>query len=278
MFSITKDYTFTRTLGENLRKRYEKNRRNETDSIHVSDIIAASSCLRKQYYGRKYPEKDALSDDTVYSFVRGESSEHIITELTNMGVAQVKIEWEGIIARPDILRKGAEILPENFLIVELKDNATIGKRLEPSDFTFKGYLNQLLYYLVITDVENGILCIKYSTPELIWYQRTQDGDHYIKPFNAMTPGIESWHVYLSYDDPLREEIKEEILRKRDIFLEALKTNKVELLPRLTGLAKKLKCKRCSFMKKCWSEDSETIEAMQSAAELNIIDKIVDTYE
>ena len=30
--------------------------------------------------------------------------------------------------------------------------------------------------------------------------------------------------------------------------------------------------------KCWTEDNETIEAMQSATEISIIDKAVSTYE
>ena len=212
MFSIIKDYSFTKHLTENLRKRYEKSKRTKKEPIHVSDIVS-SSCIRKQYYDRKYPSQaqNTLSNDTVYNFVRGESSEHIITELAgDLGASQVKVEWDGIIGRPDILRRGSDIRPDNFLVVELKDNATIGKRLEPNDYTFKGYLHQLLYYLVLTDIENGILCIKYSIPELIWYQRNGEGDHYVKPFNAKAPGIESWAVFLSLDDPLREEIRNKI--------------------------------------------------------------------
>ncbi|MFY9965195.1 MAG: hypothetical protein WAK50_05605 [Nitrososphaeraceae archaeon] len=242
----------------------------------MSDILP-SGCLRKQYYGRKDRTDDVLSEDTIYHFVRGESSERIITELADMGIAQCKIEHKGIVARPDILKKGPEISPANFLVIELKDNATLGKRLEPDDYTFKSYLNQLLYYLVITDVENGILCIKYSTPELIWYERDSQGVHYLKPSNAKVPGIESWAVYLSTDDPLREELEQEMLQRKDLFLEALRTSKVEILPRLRGFQKKLKCRRCSFMEKCWSQDSETVEAMQLADELSIIDRITEVY-
>lgn len=273
MFSITRDYAFTKLLADNLRKRYEKNKRAENDAVHVSDIIS-SSCIRKQYYTRK-TGTEILSDDTVYSFVRGESSERIITELADLGVSQVKIEDHGIIGRPDILRKNANISPDSFLVVELKDNAIIGRRLEPSDFSFKGYLHQLLYYLVLTDIENGILCIKYSIPELVWYKRDREGDHYVKSFNAKSPGIDSWAVFLSMDDQLRQEIKQEMLARRDLFLEALATDTVEILPRLTGLAKKFKCRRCNFIEKCWGEDNETSAAIQMATEPNVIDKILE---
>jgi hypothetical protein len=160
--------------------------------------------------------------------------------------------------------------------VELKDTATLGKRLEPSDPIFESYLHQLLYYLVLTDIENGILCIKYSVSELIRYQRDGEGDHYIKPFNGKGPGIESWAILLSSDDSLRQEIKDEIIKKRDLFLEALANNKVDILPRLTGLDKKVKCKWCPFMERCWISDEETAEAMQLATELTVGDKVTIT--
>jgi hypothetical protein len=41
------------------------------------------------------------------------------------------------------LKKDLMISPDSFLIVELKDNATLCRRLGPDDTIFKGYLNQL---------------------------------------------------------------------------------------------------------------------------------------
>jgi len=102
MFSITKDYSFPKLLADNLRKRYEQNRRTKDEPIHVSDLIS-SGCLRKHYYERKFSSQNTISEDTVFRFIRGESSERVITDLANIGTAQVKIESNGIIARPDIL-------------------------------------------------------------------------------------------------------------------------------------------------------------------------------
>lgn len=272
MLTITKDYSFPKQLIENLWMHYESHNRHEAEPVHVSDLVS-SSCIRKQYYHRKFPDQNLLSDDSVYNFVRGESSEYIITKLANLGVAQVKIQSFGIVGRPDILKKALMISPGSFLVVELKDNATLCRRLERDDIIFKGYMNQLLYYLVLTGIENGILCIKYSIPELIWYQRDGDGDYYVKPFDGKPPGIESWAVQLSLDDPLRQQLKDEMIKKRDLFLEALFRSKVDLLPRLTGLAKKLKCKSCPFIERCWVSDGETMDAMRLATELTVIDRI-----
>jgi hypothetical protein len=270
MFSLTKDYSFSKLLTENLRKHYESNNRHEAEPVHVSDLVS-SSCLRKQYFHRKFPDQEVLSGDSVYNFVRGESSEIIITKLANLGVAQVKIQSFGIVGRPDILKKDLTIAPSSFLSC-----GTLSKRLELDDFIFKGYLNQLLYYLVLTDIENGILCIKYSAPELIWYQRNGKRDYYVRPFNAKSPGFESLAVLLSLDDPLRQELKDEMIKKRDLFLDALSADKVESLPGLAGLAKKLKCKSCPFIEWCWISDGETAEAMQLAIELTVIDKVTLT--
>lgn len=54
-------------------------------------------------------------------------------------------------------------------------------------------------------------------------------------------------------------------------------NAVKILPRLTGFAKKTEVQTL-FFNKCWTEDNETIEVMQSATEISIIDKAVSTYE
>ena len=70
MFSIALDYTFIKRLNNNLRRKYAENLGGKNDPIHVSDILP-STCLRKQYYSRKNLE-ETLSDDIVYSFIRGE--------------------------------------------------------------------------------------------------------------------------------------------------------------------------------------------------------------
>ena len=50
------------------------------------------------------------------------------------------------------------------IIVELKDTMS-NNRLNVTDDKFKSYLRQLLYYLVITGIERGIISIKYNTKD-----------------------------------------------------------------------------------------------------------------
>ena len=93
-----------------------------------------------------------------------------------MGVAQAELEMDGLIAHPDIMneKKGegggeatAVKAKEQSVIVELKDTVN-GRRLDITDQKFTSYLRQLLYYLVMTGIEKGIISIRYNTRELRW--------------------------------------------------------------------------------------------------------------
>ena len=134
--TVKRSREFTDLLQKNLKARCEDRKRTD-NTVHVSDIVP-TNCIRKQYYSRKFPEEEFLSDETVNHFVRGESSEFVITKLANMGIAQANIEMDGIVAHPDVMTESMDT------IVELKDTVN-GKRLDFSDQTFRSYMRQLLY-------------------------------------------------------------------------------------------------------------------------------------
>ena len=264
-FRIKQDTSFTDLLKHNLAAKYRPKRRNSQSAIHVSDILP-SSCLRRQYYRRKSAgeEEEEITDESVHHFVRGEASEHVITKLANIGVAQAEVEMGGLIAHPDILAKGK-------VVVELKDTAN-GKRLDIADDQFRAYLRLLLYYLVMTETTSGILCIRYNTKELNWYKRdSEQNDHYLRPHNAKNVGIESWQISLSMDDPLRGKLKEEMIKRKELFQTALRNDDVSMLPRLTGHAKILKCRTCPSNTQCRNQDHETLDAIKLRAEEDLVD-------
>jgi hypothetical protein len=257
---VRRDEEFTNLLKLNLRSRYEQKRRSE-DEVHVSDIIP-SSCIRKQYYSRRFPEVDTISDESIYHFIRGESSEFVITQLAKIGVSQANLEFDGILAHPDIM--------SNDLVVELKDTLNFG-RLNMTDEKFKSYLRQLLYYLVITDVERGIISIRYNTKELRWIKSDSKGDYFLQPHDGKGPFIESWSVHLPRDDIVREILRNEMVRRKNLFRKALEHSDVSILPRLSQAKRNSKCPKCNFYDKCMNEDSETQDAHEMANELDIMD-------
>src|ERR687894_3054102 len=210
---VRRSQEFTDILQRNLKARSEKKKRID-NTVHVSDILP-TTCIRKQYYSRKFPDKELLSNEMGHHFVRGESSEFVITQLANMGVAQADIEMDGIVAHPDIMTGNGDT------IIELKDTVS-GKRLGFYDDTFRSYLRQLLYYLVMTGIEKGIISIRYNIRELRWIKSDSAGnDYFFRPFNAKDVGIESWEVHLPAADIAREILKNEMVRRKNLFLKAL---------------------------------------------------------
>ena len=258
---IQKNSEFTDILLNNLLQKHNERAR-EGNVVHVSDILP-TSCIRRQYYGRKFPDMSPLNHESVHHFVRGEASEFIITKLAGLGVSQTELNMDGIIAHPDIMGDD--------LVVELKDTVN-GKRLNFSDTTFKSYLRQLLYYLTITGIEKGIISIRYNIKELRWLRRDADGnDYFLRPANAKDVGIESWQVVLPKDDIARELLKNEMVRRKNLFVKALDENDASILPRLPENMRNYKCKWCVFYNKCMNEDKEMDVAKEMANEKDLLE-------
>ena len=258
---VSKNEEFTSLLQNKLKERYEKRRRMD-NTVHVSDIIP-STCIRKQYYSRKYPQLDIITNETVQHFVRGEASEFVITNLADLGVSQSEIEIDGLIGRPDIMNSN--------IIVELKDTMS-NNRLNVTDDKFKSYFRQLLYYLVITGIERGIISIKYNTKELKWIKSDSQGDYFFRPFNSKIAEIESWEIYLPSNDVTREILKNEMIRRKNLFLKALTNEDISILPRLSEKNRNRKCPWCKFYDICMDKKNDEDEnAKEMANEIDILD-------
>jgi hypothetical protein len=261
---IRPDPEFTNLLKSNLRLRYNSRKKDRIGlaPIHVSDILP-SSCLRKQYYSRTFPDEDPVTDESIHHFVRGEASEFAITQLARIGVAQAELQMDEIIAHPDIMDNA----DENKVIIELKDTIS-GKRLDINDYTFRSYLRQLLYYLTMTGIEKGVLSIRYNIRELKLLKKDESGEYFFRPNNSKNPGIESWSINLPKDDILREILRNEMVLRKNIFLSALENHDVANLPRLTEPLKSIKCPNCPFYSKCY-EDMENQKALDIAQQTDI---------
>jgi hypothetical protein len=258
---IERNPEFTDILLNNLLQKHNERAR-EGNVVHVSDILP-TSCIRRQYYGRKFPDMAPLNNESVHHFVRGEASEFVITKLAGLGVSQAELNMDGIIAHPDIMGDD--------LVVELKDTVN-GKRLDFSDITFRSYLRQLLYYLTITGIEKGIISIRYNIKELRWLRRDAEGnDYFVRPANAKDVGIESWQVTLPKYDIARELLKNEMVRRKNLFVKALEENDPSILPRLPEHMRSYKCKWCVFYNKCMNEDGEEDAAREMANEKDLLD-------
>ena len=261
---IRPDSEFTNLLKSNLRARYDNRKTDRIGlaPIHVSDILP-SSCLRKQYYSRTYPGEDPITDESIHHFVRGESSEFAITQLARIGVAQAELRMDEIVAHPDIM----DNTDGNKVIIELKDTIS-GKRLDINDYTFRSYLRQLLYYLIMTGIEKGVLSIRYNIRELRLLKKDESGEYFFRPNNSKNPGIESWSINLPKDDIMREILRNEMVLRKTILVSALENHDVANLPRLTEPLKSAKCPNCPFYSRCY-EDMENEKALDIAQQTDI---------
>ena len=263
---IRPDSDFTNMLKSNLRSRYDERKKDRIGlaPIHVSDILP-SSCIRKQYYSRVYPDEDPITDESIHHFVRGESSEFAITHLAKIGVAQAELQMDEIVAHPDIM----DNTDGRMVIIELKDTVA-GKRLDINDYTFRSYLRQLLYYLIMTGIEKGIISIRYNIKELRLIKRDDTGEYYFRPKDARPPRIESWSVNLPKDDITRELLRNEMVLRKNILVSALDNHDVTILPRLTEPLKSSKCPNCPFYSRCYDE-MENERALDIAQQTDILD-------
>ena len=261
---IRPDSEFTNLLKSNLRARYDNRKTDRIGlaPIHVSDILP-SSCLRKQYYSRTYPDEDPITDESIHHFVRGESSEFAITQLARIGVAQAELRMDEIVAHPDIM----DNTDGNKVIIELKDTIS-GKRLDINDYTFRSYLRQLLYYLIMTGIEKGVLSIRYNIRELRLLKKDESGEYFFRPNNSKNPGIESWSINMPKDDIMREILRNEMVLRKTILVSALENHDVANLPRLTEPLKSAKCPNCPFYSRCY-EDLENEKALDIAQQTDI---------
>ncbi len=262
---IRPDSEFTDLLKNNLRSRYEEKKKDRMGlaPIHVSDILP-SSCIRKQYYSRIYPHEDPISDESIHHFVRGESSEFAITQLAKIGVAQAELQMDDIVAHPDIMDNTSQKV-----IIELKDTVA-GKRLDINDYTFRSYLRQLLYYLIMTGIENGIISIRYNIREMRLINKDETGEYFFRPTHAKDPGIESWSVNLPRDDITREILRNEMVLRKNMLVNALENHDVTILPRLTEPLKSSKCPKCPFYDRCYN-DIENEKALDIAQQTDLFD-------
>ena len=264
--TIRPDSTFTDLLKNNLRSRYDERKKERigTAPIHVSDILP-STCIRKQYYSRLYPDEDPITDESIHHFVRGESSEFALTKLANFGVAQAELQMDDIVAHPDIMNNAGE----KKVVIELKDTVA-GKRFDINDYTFRSYLRQLIYYLIMTDIERGIISIRYNVRELKLIKKDERGEYFFRPNNAKVAGVESWSVNLPKDDIAREILRNEMVLRKKMLVTALDNHDVSILPRLKEPLKSIKCPNCPFYEKCY-DDIEGERALDIAEQTDIFD-------
>jgi hypothetical protein len=270
VFSIRKDTTFNAKLEQNLVDKFTHNRRNEDDPVHVSDLT--SGCIRKSWYRRKFPEQDTVDTTTALHFLRGIASQYALTQLLNLERTEVPITSSDseIVGHVDaMLREGSKDC-----VVEMKSTNSMS-HYDIDDDTFKNYLRQIFYYLILTDLEKAYLIIKYEQHEMRFFKKDKEGNsHYIRERDHKPASIETWEIILTRDSIEHQKLKSEMMEAKSIFLESLQKSDVSMLPRLTGTPRFIKCRTCQFYQKCFQEDTQSTDAVNFGSKVSVLDQLV----
>lgn len=273
VFSIRKDDTFNQRLQCNLTERFTSNRRSVNEAVHVSDLT--SGCIRKAWFRRKYPNNDVIEIDTALHFLRGISSQYALTQLLKLDRIEVPIASKDgeIVGHVDaIIRDG-----NKDCIIEMKSTNSMA-HFDLDHHTFREYLRQVLYYLVLSDLEKAYLVIKYEQHEQRFFKRDKEGNmHYIRERDHKPARLETWEIVLSKNSIERQKIEAEMMEAKALFLESLQTDNVAKLPRLTGASRFIKCRSCAYYQKCFNEFGQDQSAVDFASKVGILDQLtVDT--
>jgi hypothetical protein len=265
MVILERDDAFVKQLIKKLadRRKYNNvyNDVNIKNTVSISDILP-TNCMRKQAYMKKFPEMIEPTIEGIFYVTRGKASEHVLTKMANMGVSQERMQREGIVGYPDILGN---------TVIELKDT-TVGDRLHFNNSQFRGYMLQLLYNMVITESEVGILAINYNVKEIIWDHKDSQGKSWFyRPLNPKGVGIEAWRIFMAKDDYARQLLWSQMIERKEYFLQAIHTDNFSMLPRVKERDRNFRCHGCPFYQKCWNEDDETDEARAMTYARDILD-------
>lgn len=131
--------------------------------IHISDL---TYCLRKALITVQNQDKVENSIYDYTNFMDGLDSEKVIVDILSnaKGVGETEyqkdINFFDFTAHPDYI--------ENSVIYELKATNK-NQPLILSDDVLKSYINQIVYYMVLLDMEKGKIIVRYNLPYFLEY-------------------------------------------------------------------------------------------------------------
>lgn len=150
-------------MGKKIINHYtEKNKKRQQDgTIHIFEII---NCLRQSLILQQYPEEviGKLNIWDTSNFDHGLNSEIVLVNILegqkeegSSTEYQYDIDFSGISGHPDYI--------EGDWVFELK-SVNKFKPLILSDSSVTGYIKQVVYYMILMDIEKGRIIAKYNMP------------------------------------------------------------------------------------------------------------------
>ena len=263
------DEEYLPIFGGKIKKHYDdKTRERQQDGkIHIFEI---GDCLRKALIMKTYPD---FAVNTIYdytNFMQGLNSESAIVDILKSQMPsgtessfQKDIDFSDISAHPDFI--------EGDVVFELKSTNKI-KPLILSDDNVKGYLRQVVYYMILMDIEKGRIMVRYNLPyfpEFVTKDTvvdetrnfTGDGESMYKlRFHKDTGQFPFFPIRINIplDAPIRDYVKKGLL---EVVKPLYNEGDISKIPRLDGMmdGSNWKCSNyCKVRELCYEiEDTQS---------------------
>jgi hypothetical protein len=161
------DYEYLSIFDKKVKDYFiEKNRARREDTkkgiIHIGNL---TDCVRRQVLLEQHYEDIDLSIWDCTDFMDGNGSENMIVTILDHGRNNTdeKGEYQKHIVFDDFTAHPDYIDDEEGVIFELKSS----KKIKPfilSDDGVKSYIRQIVYYMVLNDMDKGRILIRYGLP------------------------------------------------------------------------------------------------------------------
>ena len=227
-------------------------KRQQDGTIHIFEI---TNCLRQSLIFQQYPEK--IDDLTIWdttNFDHGLNSETVLVDILETqkeeGVSteyQYNIDFSGISGHPDYI--------EGDWVFELKSINKF-KPLILSDSSVTGYIKQVVYYMILMDIEKGRVIAKYNMPffpeKIIDVVEDPDFPDIKTPLYKLKFHKDegqfpyfTFRVDIPLTAPIRQKVKQGLL---DVLKPMYKEGDITKIPRLDGAVDGTNWKCTSYCK------------------------------
>jgi hypothetical protein len=277
-------------FGKKVKRMFdEKNKQRAEDSkkgiIHIGNI---TGCARQAMLTEQNLDDIEMTIWDYADFMDGLGSEEMIVRVLNHGKEvngefQKDIVFDNFVGHPDYIDE----IEGKPVIFELKNS----KKIKPfilSEDTMKNYIRQILLYMILDDIAEGIILVRYARPDFPEYI-TKDQDRF-DMFNFIGDGESLYKLKfhketgqfpffavkldLPLDSPNRDIIKKGL---KEITAPLYQSGDPKKLPILPDRDNNWKCQKyCKVKDLCYQTPDEQDDAVKRFVLLNHhLDSIVN---
>jgi hypothetical protein len=216
--------------------------------LHIADI---TYCIRKTLIPQVFPSQAGVNIYSASNFMRGSGAESSIIPVLNYlykddnNEFQMDIQFDNVTGHPDFVNHTKGI------VFELK-NTNAQDSLTISSDNLKSYTRQVVYYMLLTGMEEGKVIVQYGLPFEMEYDK--DSKKHTVTYRNKQKKVPYffYKINIAPDHPLRTSIKHMLNNMiRPAMVRAVKERDLTIIPILKEKKERhWKCMTCEYKKTC----------------------------